>query len=339
MFKKVIVSALVAVSVAVAFEARAQAARALPQSETQTIAQAVAAPDATQNIAVADVQDNAPAMVADAASAPAMVADATPAQVQVPAPAPAPDMASAAPVKLTRRQKYDRGLAFDTQTPSMPKGLWVAGVNFGYSQHNNDAFRMLIVSEMNSSGHAFNISPMVHYVFANNQSIGVRFDYRRNLLQIDKLAFTFTPTLNEMLFPDGYLKYRFQSHSYMAYFSYRYYVGFGAAAKRLLFFNEVQLGFGGGQQTEKAGEPVNDGEQYKIGTFQNSFNFRVGLAPGVAFFVTNVMSIEVQIGLLGYNYQKMTQWGTNLEHATRNTHNVSTRFDFLSIAFGTTFYL
>jgi hypothetical protein len=145
--------------------------------------------------------------------------------------------------------------------------------------------------------------------------------------------------MNAMLFPDGHQKYYLQSHTYMGYFSYRYYVGFGPSAKRLLFFNEVQFGVGGGEQREMGGEPRNDGESYKYGTFQKTLNVRVGLAPGVAFFVTNVMSIEVQIGLLGYNYQKLTQWGTDLEHSTRTSNNVSTKFDFLSIAFGTTFYL
>lgn len=288
MFKKVIVSALVVVIIAVAFTARAQETRALPHLETQTVEQ-------TDTTAVEK--------------------------------------------KPTRRQKYDRGLAFDTKTPFMPKGLWAAGVNVGYSQHDNDSFRMLVVSEMNSQGYAFNVSPMVHYVFANNQSVGLRFAYKRNLLQIDRLALNLTPELNGMLFRDGYLKYRHHGHTYMAYLSYRYYVGFGAGAKRLLFFNEVQLGFGGGQQKEEFGEPINDDEQYRVGTFENSFNFRVGLAPGIAFFVTNVMTIELQIGLLGYEFKKLNQWGTDLDSATRSTHNVSTRFDFLSLAFGTTFYL
>lgn len=242
------------------------------------------------------------------------------------------------PEKLPRREKYDRGLAFDTKTPSMPKGLWVAGINVSYAQHENDNYRFLIIDRMNSESNSLNLSPMVHYVFANNQSIGVRFAYKRNLVDIQNLDLLLTDELNSMLFGDNGVRYKFRNHTYMGYLSYRYYVGMGSTSKRLLFFNEVQAGFGGGQQREDTGWN-NDKTGYKTGTFQNTFHFRLGLAPGATFFVTNVLAIEVQLGLLGYEFKKVTQFGTNLPTASRTTSSISTRFDFLSIAFGTTFYL
>lgn len=253
---------------------------------------------------------------------------------------PTEDAPAPAAQKQTRRQKYDRGLAFDTRTPSMPKGLWVAGFNIGYSQLNTDDYRFLIIEKANITGHSLNLSPMVHYVFANNQSIGIRFAYKRNWVDIPYLKLNLTDEMNNMLFKDGHIRYRYENHTYMAYLSYRYYVGFGSSVRRLLFFNEVQLGFGGGQQRELSGEPVeNSGDQYRTGTYQNSFNFRIGLSPGVSFFVTNVLAIELQIGLLGYEWKRSRQWGTNLQQSSIDSHNVSSRFDFLSVAFGTTFYL
>jgi hypothetical protein len=219
----------------------------------------------------------------------------------------------------------------------MPKGMWVAGINVSYSQHANGDYRFAIIKEMDSDGSTLNLSPMVHYVFANNQSIGVRFGYRRNVLDIQNLQLAVTPELNSMLFPDGVLHYNYQNHNYMGYISYRYYVGLGAN-KRLIIFNEVQAGFGGGQQKELSGWN-DDHTGYRTGTYQESFNFRLGLAPGATFFVTNVMAIEVQMGLIGYEFKKMTQTGTDLVASSRNSSNISSRFDFLSIAFGTTFYL
>lgn len=240
--------------------------------------------------------------------------------------------------KITRRQRFDRGLAFDTKTPSMPKGMWIAGMNVSYSQHDNEAYRILIVDRMDSHGNSFSISPMVHYVFANNQSIGLRFAYNRSLFQLDNLSFNINQSLNDMLFNGEPLKYKYQSHTYMGYITYRYYVGLGAS-KRFLIFNEVQLGLGGGQQREDGGQPVNDGDIYKRATYQDSFNMRLGLAPGATFFVTNALAIEVQIGLLGYEFKKLTQHGTDLVAASRKTSSISTKFDFLSIAFGMSFYL
>lgn len=239
--------------------------------------------------------------------------------------------------KITRRQRFDRGLAFDTKTPSMPKGMWIAGVNVSYSQHNSDDYRIFIVNDLSSKGNALNISPMVHYVFANNQSIGIRFAYKRSWLQLDELSFNLTPELNSMLFGENEVRYNYQNHTYMGYLTYRYYVGIGQS-KRLLIFNEVQAGFGGGQQRELSGWN-DDKTDYKTGTYQKSFNFRLGFAPGATVFITNAMAVEVQIGLLGYEFRKLKQEGTNLVSSSYTSSSISSKFDFLSIAFGTTFYL
>jgi hypothetical protein len=241
--------------------------------------------------------------------------------------------------KLTRRQKFDRGLAFDTKTPSMPKGLWVAGINVSFAQQNTSDYRFLIIKDSDFKGNSFNISPMVHYVFANNQSIGFKLGFRRHLLDIQDLSFAFAPELNSMLFPDGSLHYKYEDMTYMGYATYRYYVALGAN-KRFIIFNEVQLGFGGGQQRELSGWRADRAiDKYRTGTYQKSLNFRLGLAPGATFFVTNVLAVEVQMGILGYEFKKVTQTGTNLETASLNSSNISSSFDFLSIAFGTAFYL
>jgi hypothetical protein len=249
--------------------------------------------------------------------------------------------------KQTRAERFDRGLSFDTRTPSMPKGMWVAGIGGSYSQHDNRDYGVLILDALNSSGHTMTISPMVHYVFANNQSIGVRFRYRRTLFDMDGATLNLTNELSEMLLgPDGKLRYRYENNNYMGFVSYRYYVGLGNS-KRFLIFNEVQAGIGGGSGREDEGQTESGG--FKRSTWQRSINFNLGFAPGATAFVTNNMAIELQIGLLGYEFQKITQ-----EHSvaavtpsqiadaprpgSRTTHNVSAKFDLLSINFGSTFY-
>ncbi len=263
--------------------------------------------------------------------------------------------------RVKRALRYDRGLAFDTKTPSMPKGLFAAGLALSYSQHSNDQYSLLIMNGLNSKGNMLGVSPMLHYVFANNQSIGIRFDYRRMNLAFDinqnDLAIN-TDILKMIL--DGDLRYKYASHTYMGYISYRYYVGF-PNMRRLVFFNEVQLGFGGGQHREEAGmtrnadeDPIIDPETgepgFKRQTHQRSFNFRIGFSPGVTFFMTNSLAMEVQIGLLGYEYKKISQISTNADvvdandkpvekKGGRTSSKISTNFDFLSIAFGMAFYI
>ncbi len=249
--------------------------------------------------------------------------------------------------KLSRRERFDRGLAFDTKTPSMPKGMWVAGISGGWSSHDNSDYDILILNGINSRGHSFHVGPMVHYVFANNQSIGVRFQYRNNRFDLDGVGFNITPELNTMLFGEDGLHYRYNNSTYMGFVSYRYYVGVGGS-KRLLIFNEVQAGFGTGRQREDAG--LTDAGGYNRSVYQKSVHFRLGFAPGATFFVTNAMAIELQIGLLGYEYKNLTQKkytaattpdeiGALPASGSRKTNEISAKFDFLSIAFGTTFYL
>ncbi len=250
-------------------------------------------------------------------------------------------------VKLSRRERFDRGLAFDTKTPTMPKGMWVAGINASVSSHANDNFDALIISNLNSSGNGVSVSPMVHYVFANNQSVGFRFRYRHRMMDMNDIDFHLTPELSSMLFgEDGRLKYKYQSDSYMGFVSYRYYMGVGGS-RRLLLFNEIQFGIGAGTQREDSGATA--AGTFKRSTYQTSFDTRIGFSPGAAMFITNSATIELQIGLLGYEFKKLTQETTFAateagvsaapEKGSRTTHNVSAQFDFLSVAFGLTFYL
>jgi len=247
-----------------------------------------------------------------------------------------------------RRARFDRGLAFDTRTPSMPKGMWVAGIGGAYSNHDNNDYGVAILDALDSRGSTLTVSPMVHYVFANNQSVGVRFRYSHSLFDMSDATLHLTPELSEMLFGDGTLKYRYESDGFMGIVSYRYYVGLGRQNKRMLFFNEIQAGVGGGSGREDSG--ATDAGNFKRTMHQKSLDVRLGFSPGVTFFVTNSTAIELQIGLLGYEFHRVRQQsataattpgeiGAPTTPGSRTTHSASARFDIMSIAFGATFYL
>lgn len=235
--------------------------------------------------------------------------------------------------KKGRAARFDRGLGFDTKTPAIPKGLWIAGLNVSYSQHSNEDYKILLVNDLSSKGNTLNISPMVHYVFANNQSIGLRFQYKRFSLDLANISLDLGDLTDGSLFGP----YSLQSHTYIGYLSYRYYVGLGAG-KRFLFFNEVQAGLGGGQQKELSGEGDAPGS-FETGTFQKTFNLKLGMAPGMTAFITNQVALEVTIGLLGFEYKKITQTTDRTIERSRTTSSISTKLDLLSIGFGMTFYL
>jgi opacity protein-like surface antigen len=235
--------------------------------------------------------------------------------------------------KQTRRQRFDRGLAFDTKTPAMPKGMWVAGLNVSYSEHKNDNYKILVLKDLNSVGNTLALSPSVQYVFANNQSIGVRFQYKRNWLKMDGISLNLGEDLGDFSID----RFEYNHHDYMGYLVYRYYLSLGPS-KRFLLFNEVQAGIGGGQQKELSGIG-DDGISYKTGTYQNTFNLKAGMMPGMVAFVTNQVAVEVAVGLLGFDYKNITQTTDRTIERNRRTSSISTNIDLLAIQFGMTLYL
>jgi opacity protein-like surface antigen len=235
--------------------------------------------------------------------------------------------------KQTRRQKFDRGLAFDTKTPAMPKGMWVAGFNVSYSEHQNDNYKILVLKDFNSVGNTFSLSPSVQYVFANNQSIGVRFQYKRNWFKMDGISLNLGEDLGDFSID----RFEYNHHDYMGYLVYRYYLSLGPS-KRFLLFNEVQVGIGGVQQKELSGVG-DDGVSYKTGTYQTSFNLKAGMMPGMVAFVTNQVAVEVAVGLLGFDFKNITQTTDRTIERSRRTSSISTKIDLLAIQFGMTLYL
>jgi hypothetical protein len=234
---------------------------------------------------------------------------------------------------LTRRQKFDRGLAFDSKTPALPKGMWVAGLNVSYSEHRNDNYKVLVLKDFNSVGNSLSLSPSVQYVFANNQTVGVRFQYNRNWFKMDGISLNLGEDFGDL----GIDRFDYIHHDYMGYLVYRYYVSL-EPSKRFLLFNEVQVGVGGSQQKELSGVGE-DGVSYKTGTYQSSFNLKGGLMPGMVAFVTNQLAIEVAVGLIGFNFKSITQTTDHTIERSRRTSSISTKIDLLAIQFGLTLYL
>lgn len=238
--------------------------------------------------------------------------------------------------KQTRAQRFDRGLGFDTKTPIMPKGLWVFGFNISYSEHDNDDYRLLVVEDFRSVGSTLNFSPMLSYVIANNQSVGVRFQYKRTMFNLGNIGLD----LGDLADGLSVGPYNYLGHNYMGFITYRYYLGLGGS-KRFLLFNEVQAGIGGGQVKNLSNSGTDSA--YKSGTYQTSFDLKLGLMPGMIAFITNQVAVEVSVGLMGFNYKNIRQTtysdsGVVVEGG-RKTSSISTKIDILAINFGMTFYL
>ena len=87
---------------------------------------------------------------------------------------------------MAKDAKYDRGIEMKT---FIPKGQWMVGATFSYSEHVDNNFEfMSFLKEIESDGYTFKVTPLVSYFIRDNISIGGRLSYSRSYTKIDNLS-------------------------------------------------------------------------------------------------------------------------------------------------------
>ncbi len=223
------------------------------------------------------------------------------------------------------QEKFTRGLK---QISFIPKGQWITGVSVSYSQSSQDNYQFLVFESLNGDTYTFKVSPMLMYSFADNLAAGGRFAYSRQRTQLDKAQVVLD---SETSYDVDHL-YSI-SHNYYATAAFRNYISLGSST-RFGLFNEVQLQFGGGQSKLENGSGVD-----YTGTFEKNFSLNVGLAPGIVMFLNNYSAIEVNVGVLGFNYQHTKSTTDQIYIANRTLKSANFKINLFSITFGVTFYL
>ena len=85
-----------------------------------------------------------------------------------------------------KKSKYDRGIVMKT---FIPKGQWMVGTTFSYSEHVDDNFEFLsVLKDITSDGYTFKVTPLVSYFIRDNISIGGRFAYGRTVTNLNNLS-------------------------------------------------------------------------------------------------------------------------------------------------------
>ncbi len=261
----------------------------------------------------AQAQDNAPQ--ADAVSA------------QTPG-TPAVGLSDVSEQVRNRVRRRERGLS-NLKTPFVPAGQWVFGGTLSYSTHSNDSYKLLVVEGINSEGYTFKISPLVGYSLLPNSIVGVRFAYSRSLTDLSNASMNIGEG-------DGALNFNFDyyyalKHSYDVVAIWRQYIPLGRN-KRFALFSEFQLALGGAQSKYAEGSPVR-------GTHSTSFNISAGVNPGVVAFVTNNMALELNVGVLGFNYSSTRQVHNQVETGETSSSVMNFSINIFSIGVGVAFYL
>lgn len=234
-------------------------------------------------------------------------------------------VALGAAVPALAQEEFRRKLE---QVTFVPKGAWLGGISVSYSQSDQDKYQFLILENLSGDTYEFKVSPTVMYCFKDNLTAGGRFSYNRQRTRLnsaDVVLGSDTEYNVDNLFSI--------SHNYFGTALFRMYVSLGRST-RFGLFNEVQVQVGGGQS-----KIISGSGRDLTGTYERNVQFNVGLAPGLSVFLSNYSALEVNVGVLGFNYNHTRSVSDQIYVAHRQTQKANFKINLFSITFGVMFYI
>ena len=226
-----------------------------------------------------------------------------------------------------RGQKLDRGIDMSTQPCFIEKGTWMVGGGASYMLHNNDNSRLLVVNGIKSTGYTISVSPAFCYMVKDNMGVGVRFGYKRNMLQLDSAKMTFDDIDLSVA------NFHKISHAFEIQGIGRYYIPVGSL-KRIGLFNELQLAYSYGQGK------VLDGHGDKVdASYETSNSLGINVCPGFMAFVTEKLAIDVSVNMLGLQFDWTRQIHNQVDSGSLRSGYINFRINLLAIGFGLYYYI
>ncbi|MDO5569915.1 MAG: hypothetical protein Q4F97_00430 [Bacteroidales bacterium] len=219
---------------------------------------------------------------------------------------------------------FDRGIMKQT---FIPKGQWLSGATFSYTEHQDDNYKFLVLKNMTTEGYTCKVTPFFGYFFANNVAAGLRFTYSRTYANLENIDIDFGDDLSFEIDDQYYLEHNFASTAFL-----RTYIPIGSS-RIFGLFNEARLTYGYGQAKDTSGKG-ND----LTGTFQTINNLQVGIAPGMTAFITNFAAVEVSVGVLGFDFKWIDQKTDQIYDGSRTKSSGNFKIDLFSINLGMSFY-
>lgn len=232
-------------------------------------------------------------------------------------------------------EPFDRGIGMPNSC-FIPKGSIGGGLSVSYTNYNlgntaNDVgYKMLfsLIRDVKGSLDSFGVSPYVSYFVADNISVGARFDYDRSGFSIGGLNLKLTDELEFNINNLNYLK-----QSYTGALTVRDYIPI-SGSKRFAMFAELRAAGSYGQA-----ESYKIDNTDKVGTYQDIYQFSLGVVPGITCFVTNETAIEISVGVLGFEYQKVVQTTNQVDVSVMENSKANFKINLLSINLGLSVYI
>ena len=232
-------------------------------------------------------------------------------------------------------EKFERGIGIPTST-FIPKGTIGFGATFSYNTYDigNAAddlgFSTLfgMVNNINGNVVTGGVSPHVSYFIIDNLSVGGRFDFNRTKYDVGNASLSLTEDMSFSVNDFHYLKDAYSGSVFA-----RYFIPFGTS-KRFAMFTELRA-TGGYAQSETYKLTDLD----KNGTYQDIYDFEIGIIPGLAAFVTNEVALEVSVGLVGLDYERVVQHTNNVGTSVMERSGANFKVNLLQINLGISCYL
>lgn len=220
----------------------------------------------------------------------------------------------------------DRGMS--QPTVFVPKGEWITGVSVSYSAQKYNDYSFLIIEGIKGRGYTFKVSPTLLYAFADNLAAGARGSYSRTFTHLDKGAIVVSSDMG--LDIDNLYSL---SHSYGGAALFRDYIALGGS-RRFGIIAEIMAELKGSQSKLASGTG-----QALSGTYQTSFGLNIGVTPGMVMMLNSYSALEVNIGVLGFNYNRIKATTDQIYEANIKTKSANFKINIFSITFGCMFYI
>lgn len=225
-------------------------------------------------------------------------------------------------------QKMDRGIDMSSQPVFIPKGTWMAGGGARYSLQDSDNADFLVLSGINSSGYSLSLSPAVCYMVRDNLGVGARLGYKRSMFLLDSAELS----LGELA-DFQFSNYHRLSQSFEIQAIGRYYIPIGSL-KRVGLVNEVQLGYSFGQSK------ILDGRENAVnGSYGIENSLGINVCPGFIAFITERLAIDVNVNMLGLQFDWTGQTHNQVEAGSRRSSFINFRINLLAIGFSLYYYI
>ncbi len=223
-------------------------------------------------------------------------------------------------------QHYDRGYDAVPSTVFVKKGTWMAGGTLKYSQHLNEDYKFLVIDDINSKGYNISLNPKALYMFKDNMGAGLRFSYDRSMTDLASAGLSIADI--SMNAKDCYQI----QHRYGAHGVFRAYIPL-AGAKRIALYADLLLG-----GSFKHGKAYNAGGSEILGNYKTAYSIELAVDPGIVFFFTDHLAMEMNVGVFGANYSWNNQVFNQVSTGYSDSASVGFMINLLSIGVGLSYY-